>query len=117
MKRRSLLIILAAALAACSDTAGPSGQLGGGKGPPVIVVQNRAAAAIATVFISPCTVTTWGANWLGSTETIAPTADRPFTVTAGCWDIRTETADQRFVERAGIELIVGDRFSFTVTSF
>lgn len=117
MKRRTALICLVAALAGCGDTTGYTGQLGGGKGAPVIVVQNRTSATIAMVFISPCTVTTWGANWLGSAETIAPTADRPFTVTVDCWDIRAETADQRFVERAGIELGAGDRFSFTVTGF
>ncbi|MGH7461173.1 MAG: hypothetical protein ACREMA_09105 [Longimicrobiales bacterium] len=117
MKRSSILIALAAALAACSETTGPSNVLGGGKGPPVIVVQNRTPSAIATVFISACSVTTWGANWLGSSETIGQNADRPFTVSAGCWDLRVETADQRYVERMGTAVAAGDRFPFTVTAF
>lgn len=55
-------------------------------------IKNEASVPILAVYISACSDATWGANRLNSGEEITPGALRSFTMPAGCYDVKVNTA-------------------------
>ncbi len=55
-----------------------------------LTLVNSSGQVVCYVYISPTTDSTWGADWLGSTETIANGASRTFNVPSGSYDLRAD---------------------------
>ena len=80
-------------------------------GPPTVRLQNVGSVPVCSVNMSPSTQSTWGPNWLGSSETIQPGASREFSVPAG------ENYDLRADDCGGNTLAEVYRISITSTIY
>ena len=69
-----------------STEGGTSGTGGGGS----LRLVNNSGTTVCYVYISPVTDTTWGSDWLGSSETVASGGSRTFSVTQGLYDLRAD---------------------------
>ncbi len=95
-----------------SPTPSGAGEPGGGKGgggstgrPATLTLYNDSDEKICYVYISPTTEDTWGQDWLGEQETIAPGRSREFEVPAGTYDLRADDCDHNILdEQYGISL-------------
>lgn len=77
-----------------------------------IVFRNRTASVYNAVYIKACANTVWGANRLNG-EVILQNTNRTFQVEPGCWDLRAETTNNRYVEFMAIEVTSG---TYTLTA-
>jgi len=75
-------------------------------GPATLRLVNNLSTAVCYVQISASTEQYWGADWLGSTETIAVGASRDFPVPPGdTYDLRAMDCNQNVLsEQYGIEI-------------
>lgn len=104
MYRMTAAFITAAIMWGCNST-GPEKN-------PEIIFRNRTASTYNAIYIAACANPTWGTNRLQG-AVILPNADRAFEVEPGCWDVRGETTDNKYVEFHAIELKSG---KYTVTA-
>jgi hypothetical protein len=58
--------------------------------PNGILLVNNSGLAICNVYISPTTDPYWEADWLAAGQSIAPGAQRTFSVAQGVWDMRAD---------------------------
>jgi hypothetical protein len=66
---------------------------------------NRFDRDVCYVYISPVDSETWGADWLGESETIPPGASRTFDLTPGTYDLlATDCNEETLVETYGLDL-------------
>lgn len=95
-----------------SPTPPSAGEPGGGKGgggstgrPAMLTLYNDADIKVCYVYISPTTEDTWGDDWLGAEETIAPGGSREFEVPAGTYDLRADDCDHNILdEQYGVSI-------------
>jgi hypothetical protein len=82
------------------------GTTGGGDGSATITLVNNSGSTVCYVFISPNTETTWGNDWLGSTEVVSNGSSRVFTgITPGVYDLRADDCnDNTLYEEYGINI-------------
>lgn len=105
--------VVLAAVAACGDsTTAPAPAT-----ETRLVVQNSSSQAIVIVNFGPCTDPTWGPDRLGSTETIAPGAERAWAVSPGCYDVRARNASMGSAVWIEIQIAAGNTTRLTATSF
>lgn len=107
MKNRTFLLIAAGMLAlvtlSCS-LCRTGGSTGGGDSVTVTLV-NNSGQTVCYVYISPTTHDTWGSDWLGSTETVAPGDRRAFSVPRGTYDLRADDCSQSELDvRQGVTI-------------
>ncbi len=88
-RRRIILALGALALIAATLAC----SIGGGGGSGAFVLENRSGQTICYVFISPSSQSTWGDDWLGSTEVVEDGQTREFNVSPGDYDLRADTCD------------------------
>ena len=93
------------ALTGCDDVIGAGGDA-------TIIVENNASVSVREIYISDCDDDTWGSDELGSTETIAPGADRAFGVDAGCYDLMAVFLDDSEATDFDVQLDDGDHFTW-----
>jgi hypothetical protein len=79
-----------------------------------IVFRNRTASIYNAIFITACANTSWGSNRLNG-AVIMPNGDRSFDVEPGCWDVRGETTNDKYVEFSAIEVTSG-KYEVTATN-
>lgn len=95
--RRLIVFTVAAflllAVLACSPL---SGATSGGSGNLTLV--NNSGTTVCYVYISPTSDTTWGDDWLGSSETISNGSSRSFTVTPGDYDLRADDCNHNVLD-------------------
>lgn len=87
------LAIAAVALAACgkdSDSTGPAPAAETG----TITLLNESSTEVISVNIPSCEDPDWGANRLDGSETIAPGAERSWTVETGCYDLKASNGSK-----------------------
>lgn len=59
-----------------------------------IRLRNDASVPIVAVYFTKCNESTWGANKLAASESLAPGALRSWTVEPGCYDLRASTGSK-----------------------
>lgn len=91
MKKRTFLLIAAGMLALVTLSCSVCRTGGSTSGDSVTVtLVNNSGQAVCYVYISPTTDDTWGSDWLGSAETVAPGGRRAFSVPIGAYDLRAD---------------------------
>lgn len=70
-----------------SDPQNPTNGTGGAA---AIVLQNNSGVPVCYVNFSSSSSSDWGGDQLGSSETIAPGANRSWSVAAGSYDVRAQ---------------------------
>jgi hypothetical protein len=98
-----VLVALIATLAC--DSTGPG---------TAISVDNQSLHEVVRLYLQPCEASGWGADRLGA-ETLRPKARRSFAVSAGCWDMRFESA-QTFGIWLNTEVTEGQTVNVTLES-
>ena len=67
---------------------------------------NNSGQTVCYVYISPTTDTTWGYDWLDSTETVSNGSRRVFQVESGIYDLRADDCSNNAIrENWGVEII------------
>jgi hypothetical protein len=79
---------------------------GGGGGSATVTLNNNSGSTVCYVYISPNTETTWGSDWLGTTEVINNGSSRVFTgITPGVYDLRADDCNNNTLyEEYGINI-------------
>jgi S1-C subfamily serine protease len=73
--------------------------------PTTLRLVNNSNTTVCFVFISPVTSSTWGEDWLGSTETIPSGSSRDFEVSQGSWDLQAQDCNRNTLdEQYGVEI-------------
>ena len=103
-------VLFAVGLSACGDDDPAAPQV------TRLRVQNNSAQSIIEVYFSGCSDPTWGADRLGATETIDPTENRQWDITAGCWDVLLVTEDEAENEFLGQDIAAGETHTVTLTN-
>lgn len=85
--RSAVALVCATALTACSSLITGGDLIRPGEATGTIEVVNNTNYVIDVVLISECDASTYGLDRLGETEVIPIGGSRPFTVSAGCWDV------------------------------
>ena len=89
------------------DDSAPLPVLPAGTPTQPLTLVNNSGLAVCYVYISPTTDSTWGADWLGSTETISNGASRAFDVAAGTYDLRADDCSHTALSTQGATSISG----------
>jgi hypothetical protein len=105
-----LAVIFTVGLGACGDDDPAAPQV------TRLRVQNNSAVSIFEVYFTECPNPTWGADRLGATETIDPTENRQWDITAGCWDVRLVTEDDLNVDFVNQNIAAGQTHTITLTN-
>lgn len=85
--RSAAALVCVTVLSACSSLITGGDLIRPGKATGTIEVVNNTSYVIDVVLISECGASTYGLDRLGETEVIPIGSSRPFTVSAGCWDV------------------------------
>ena len=83
----AMALACATTLTACSSMITGGELIRPGEATGTIEVVNNTNYVIDVVLISECGASTYGLDRLGDTEAIPIGSSRPFTVSAGCWDV------------------------------
>lgn len=106
-----LTLTVTAACGGDNDVTGtPSGQA-------QLIVENASSQIIYIVNYGLCTDATWGPDRLGSSEVIAAGAERAWTVTPGCYDVRARNGDLSSTTWYGIQISAGSTTRLKALSF
>lgn len=95
--RRRLIVLAVAALLLLAVLACSPLSSGGGSSGNLTLV-NNSGTTVCYVYISPVTDTTWGDDWLGSSETISNGSSRGFTVAPGDYDLRADDCNHNVLD-------------------
>lgn len=85
--RSAVALASLAVLAGCSGLITGGDLIRSGEATGTIEVVNDTGGTLDVVLISSCDASTYGLDRLGDIEVIPPGGVRPFTVSAGCWDV------------------------------
>jgi serine/threonine protein kinase len=82
-----------------------------------LTVVNNSSFAVCSVYLSPASDTTWGANDMASGQSIAPGDRLTFSIEPGDWDMRADACDQdTYWENPNTEHVSdGTEFTWTLT--
>ncbi|HLA64496.1 MAG TPA: hypothetical protein VK610_08700 [Rhodothermales bacterium] len=87
-----------------------------GTGTAAVTMANRTNIPVHFVYISSCSTNSWGEDQLGSSETVSPGANRTFTMSPGCWDLKARFSDGREVEERQVYMTAGGTRTWTLTN-
>lgn len=109
MNLRTLSLL--AALSAATACLGSEGQLANsasGASAANLRVVNNGGTTVYYLYVSPCSVSTWGVDQLGSNVIRSGGAYTLTNIPAGCYDLRAEASGHvRIAERRGVGVPAG----------
>lgn len=109
---------LLATLVACSACLGSEGGLantGSGANAASLRVVNNSGTTIYYLYVSPCSVSSWGADQLGSNVIRGGGGYTLSNIPAGCYDLKAEASGHaRIAERRGVSVPAGTVVTWAV---
>jgi hypothetical protein len=93
---------------ACSDCAAPTTDA-------ALVVQNNSSYSIWYFYLTPCSSSSWGSDWLGSSVIPSGSSASSGDIPPGCYDMRAETEGASYYwEDYGTYLSAGQTYTWTL---
>ncbi len=99
----AMVAVLSLGMVACGDETEPTPP-----GPATLRVVNSSGAPILSLHYTSCAILHWGSDRLAVDEEIADGAEKSFTITEGCWDVRADFVDDALPADWGPEILNND---------